>query len=214
MSSTQSIWTTQRSRYCSLNATWRSVGWDHTVTVIMFPINVIASNALCRIWLIYLQDQSNSVANRFTHKFLVNVYFQVKALIGRCDEQSTTRPLSLSDLQASLVRLQVCLRICMPPLLKLSQSSNNHRWQRCFTWRRRDGWNFSFVWDEEVVVAISYNIHVLRELMYRQIVKQTIGLHDILTSFIVIYEMIHRMNTKCYIKWIWKCTVDNQPGGI
>ena len=60
----------------------------------MFPINIIASNALCRIWLIYLQDQSNCVANTFMHKFLVNVYvvhvslyFQVKALIGhsRCN---------------------------------------------------------------------------------------------------------------------------------
>ena len=48
----------------------------------------------------------------------------------RCDEQSTTRPLSLSDLQASLVRLQVCLRLCMPPVVKLSQSSNNYRWQK------------------------------------------------------------------------------------
>ena len=71
MSSTQSIWTTQRSRYCSLNATWRSVGWDHTVPVIIFPINIIASNALCRIWLIYLQYQSNCVANTFMHKFLI-----------------------------------------------------------------------------------------------------------------------------------------------
>ena len=46
MSSTQSIRTTQRSRFCSLNATWRSVGWDHTVPVIMFPINAIVSNSV------------------------------------------------------------------------------------------------------------------------------------------------------------------------
>ena len=46
MSSTQSITTTQRLRFCSLNVTWRSVGWDDTVPVIMFSINVIASNSV------------------------------------------------------------------------------------------------------------------------------------------------------------------------